>query len=282
MSKSSNKLVNPNAREAMNKFKMEAAGEVGVNLKQGYNGELTSKQAGSIGGQMVKKMIQAYAVSYTHLDVYKRQVMDSDKISGIVIENKSGRSVIECGCVIDCSGDSDIAWLSGADTALHEGGNGLASWYYYKKGGDVKLKMFGLADLPPSENPQDKKDDPYGNVTVASLTSTRFSGVDGPELSRAVIEAHGKMFEDILEHQKSDPEYVPVTISTIPLVRMSRRLCGEYTLDDSENRTAFSDSIGLTGDWRRPGPCYEIPYRTLYTNKVKNLLCEMCIRDSLT
>ena len=60
MSKSSNKLVNPNAREAMNKFKLEAAGEVGVNLKQGYNGELTSKQAGSIGGQMVKKMIQAY------------------------------------------------------------------------------------------------------------------------------------------------------------------------------------------------------------------------------
>ena len=60
MSKSSNKLVNPNAREAMNKFKVEAAGEVGVNLKQGYNGELTSKQAGSIGGQMVKKMIQAY------------------------------------------------------------------------------------------------------------------------------------------------------------------------------------------------------------------------------
>lgn len=50
----------PNAREAMNKFKMEAANEVGVNLKQGYNGELTSKQAGSVGGQMVKKMIQAY------------------------------------------------------------------------------------------------------------------------------------------------------------------------------------------------------------------------------
>ena len=57
---SSNKLVNPNAREAMDKFKMEAASEVGVNLKQGYNGDLTSKQAGSVGGQMVKKMIEAY------------------------------------------------------------------------------------------------------------------------------------------------------------------------------------------------------------------------------
>ena len=57
---SSNKLVNPNAREAMNRFKMEAANEVGVNLTQGYNGDLTSKQAGSIGGQMVKKMIEKY------------------------------------------------------------------------------------------------------------------------------------------------------------------------------------------------------------------------------
>ena len=50
----------PQAREALNKFKMEAANEVGVNLKNGYNGELTSKQAGSIGGQMVKKMIESY------------------------------------------------------------------------------------------------------------------------------------------------------------------------------------------------------------------------------
>ena len=56
----SNKSVVPEAREALNRFKMEAANEVGVNLKQGYNGDLTSKEAGSVGGQMVKKMIQSY------------------------------------------------------------------------------------------------------------------------------------------------------------------------------------------------------------------------------
>ena len=55
---SSNKSLVPEAKEALNKFKMEAANEVGVNLKQGYNGDLTSKQAGSVGGQMVKKMIE--------------------------------------------------------------------------------------------------------------------------------------------------------------------------------------------------------------------------------
>lgn len=59
-SKSRNSVMNPNAREAMDKFKMEAASEVGVNLKQGYNGHLTSREAGSVGGQMVKKMIKAY------------------------------------------------------------------------------------------------------------------------------------------------------------------------------------------------------------------------------
>ena len=59
-SKNNNKLNIPEARAAMDKFKMEAANEVGVNLKEGYNGHLTSREAGSVGGQMVKKMIQAY------------------------------------------------------------------------------------------------------------------------------------------------------------------------------------------------------------------------------
>ncbi|MDQ5983254.1 MAG: Small, acid-soluble spore protein, alpha/beta type [Eubacteriales bacterium SKADARSKE-1] len=55
-----NSVVVPEAREALDKFKMEAANEVGVNLKQGYNGHLTSREAGSVGGQMVKKMIKEY------------------------------------------------------------------------------------------------------------------------------------------------------------------------------------------------------------------------------
>ena len=60
MASSNKSSLVPEAREALNKFKMEAASEVGVNLKQGYNGDLTSRQAGSIGGQMVKKMVEKY------------------------------------------------------------------------------------------------------------------------------------------------------------------------------------------------------------------------------
>ncbi len=60
MSSKSNRINIPEARNAMNRFKMESASEVGVNLKDGYNGDLTSRQAGSVGGQMVKKMIESY------------------------------------------------------------------------------------------------------------------------------------------------------------------------------------------------------------------------------
>lgn len=60
---SRNKKLVPEAKAALDKFKMECASEVGVNLKEGYNGDLTAKQNGSVGGQMVKKMIKSYEES---------------------------------------------------------------------------------------------------------------------------------------------------------------------------------------------------------------------------
>jgi len=197
-------------------------------------------------------------------------------ISHVIVENKSGRSAISVASVIDCTGDADVCHLAGAKTVLHSGGNGLASWYYYIQGGKVSLKMFGLADVIPGRGPDDAgttDGKQYEAVMVESLDGNlRFSGVDGDELSRAVIAAHEKMFEDISKFHAKDETYLPVTISTIPLVRMSRRLSGVYTLDDTEDKKYFIDSIGMTGDWRKRGPAYEIPFGTLYGNEVTNLL----------
>ena len=66
--KNSNKLNVPEAKAAMDQFKMEAASEVGVNLKNGYNGHLTSREAGSVGGQMVKKMTPIRTMSFKRAD----------------------------------------------------------------------------------------------------------------------------------------------------------------------------------------------------------------------
>ena len=68
MTNRNNTINVPEARDAMDKFKMEAANEVGVNLKQGYNGDLTSREAGSVGGQMVKKMSTIRRASYRRAD----------------------------------------------------------------------------------------------------------------------------------------------------------------------------------------------------------------------
>ena len=70
----SNKSVVPEAKEALNRFKMEAASEVGVNLKQGYNGDLTSKQAGSVGGQMVNVMCPVQTVHFQRTQKMSQEV----------------------------------------------------------------------------------------------------------------------------------------------------------------------------------------------------------------
>lgn len=78
MAKSSSKGVVPEARDALDRFKMEAASEVGVNLKQGYNGDLTAREAGSVGGQMVKNICPVQTVKFTRnyrwLDGHSKEI----------------------------------------------------------------------------------------------------------------------------------------------------------------------------------------------------------------
>ena len=85
-SKNSNKLNIPEARAAMDKFKMEAANEVGVNLKEGYNGDLTSREAGSVGGQMVKNALLVRKTQFER----KSRILQGHKmvvtyLSGVVV-----------------------------------------------------------------------------------------------------------------------------------------------------------------------------------------------------
>lgn len=65
---------------------------------------------------------------------------------------------------------------------------------------------------------------------------------------------------------------IPTSIATTPQIRMTRRMAGEYTLHDTETHKLFKDSIGLVSDWRKRGPVYEVPFSTLYSKSVKNLI----------
>ena len=85
--------------------------------------------------------------------------------------------------------------------------------------------------------------------------------------------AHQVVLEKIIERRGQDATYEIVTLPTMPQLRMTRRLIGEYTLDESELHKEFADSIGLISNWKKRGPIYEIPFRALYSAKVPNLLC---------
>ena len=85
-SKNNNQINIPQAREAMDKFKMQAASEVGVNLTNGYNGHLTSREAGSVGGQMVKKMCPVRrSTFYRHNRIAPGHVQTVEYITAITI-----------------------------------------------------------------------------------------------------------------------------------------------------------------------------------------------------
>lgn len=84
--------------------------------------------------------------------------------------------------------------------------------------------------------------------------------------------SHGQMLRHILNARQTDPTHTPTTIPTLPQIRMTRRLDGAYTMNDKEMHKNFPDSIGKIGDWRKCGSVYELPFRILYGERVKNLI----------
>ncbi len=191
--------------------------------------------------------------------------VENKKIKAVITESKSGRSAIAARSVVDATGDCDIAFMSGAQTAVNEKGNILAAWYYSYSSEGYKLNTLGFSPY--------LQVDESDNSEEGRLKNFRFSGICTEELSTAVELSHGMTLFDVLERKKSDAEYVPATIATIPHIRMTRRLVGDHIMTKKDLHRYMDDSIGLIGDWRRRGPVYEVPFSSLYSRKVVNLAC---------
>ena len=189
---------------------------------------------------------------------------ENGRITHIVVEGKSGRRAYEVGSVVDATGDCDIACLAGAKTETFGQGNVLAAWYYSVGADGYKLNMLGYSDIPD----EDKKE---GHVTK-TLVNKRFTGLDTAEISELVSLSHHSTFNDIMKKRQTDPSIMPVTIATVPQLRMTRRIVGEYELSTAEDHKFFADSIGMVSNWKKRGPVYEVPFGTLHNREVRNLL----------
>lgn len=188
--------------------------------------------------------------------------VDNQKITHVIVENKSGRSAFEVKSVVDATGDADLCRQSGEETVLFSQQNILAAWYYHTGKRGYHLRMLGVADIPEEDKTEESP----------LLSPRRFQGIAGKELSEMTQLAHEVLLEDVKEHRKEDNEYFPTTVATIPQVRMTRRLKGKYEMETSDEGRDFSDSIGMIGNWKKRGPVYEIPFGALYGNRIRNLI----------
>lgn len=188
---------------------------------------------------------------------------ENERITKLYVENKSGRTAYSVRSVVDATGDCDIAHFSKVPTATFKQGNVLAAWYYSSGLDGYQLQTVGASDVPEEER--------TGNESKP-LVNHRFSGLDGKEISDMICLSHKKTLEHWLKKRESDKNAVISTIATIPQIRMTRKIVGEYELAHTEMHTFFEDSIGMVSNWKKRGPIYEVPFRTLYNKKIKNLI----------
>lgn len=253
-----------------------------LSIRNGYEGKYPS--AWLSGGTAAEKTKQRFEVQYNPYvfaieaekllvaagvdilfgtSVCGASVRDG-KIQYIVTENKSGRTAFALKNVIDCSGDADVCKLSNENTVEFSQGNVPASWYYYVENGENRLKMLGFSDIPDSQKTAEQLKN--------AKNSLRFTGTAADELSRLTLYSHSVLLDDFLKKGNDTPRYSLSSIATVPQIRMTRRIDGKYTQDDTEAHTEYPDSVGLFSDWRKPGPVYELPFSTLCGKKISNLL----------
>lgn len=200
---------------------------------------------------------------------------EKGRITKLYVENKSGRTAYAVGSVVDATGDCDVAHFAGVPTAVFNQGNVLAAWYYYADTSGHHLQKLGASDVPDKERTGSE---------AKPLISRRFTGLDGREISEQVCLSHTATLENWLKIRESNKDAVISTIATIPQVRMTRKIVGEYELADTEVHTYFKDSIGMVSNWKKRGPVYEVPFRTLYNRQVKNLIVAgrcTCVDETL-
>lgn len=190
-------------------------------------------------------------------------ITENNHIKTLFVQNKSGKTAYSVRSVVDATGDCDIAAFSKIPTETFKQGNVLAAWYYFTDQNGYQLQMVGASDVPEEER--------TGNE-AKPLVNNRFGGLNGEELSKMIYLSHAKTLEHWLKKRESTPSAVISTIATIPQIRMTRKIVGEYELAHTEMHTHFEDSIGMVSNWRKRGPIYEVPFRTLYNAKMKNLI----------
>ncbi|MDF2687028.1 MAG: dependent oxidoreductase, partial [Clostridia bacterium] len=190
--------------------------------------------------------------------VFVKSIMDNNTCIGIVVENKSGRGFYKGKMFIDATGDADLAYSSNIE--CENGDNWLSYWCYLTDEASLKncngniQKAFILSTLGADASGNDSQ-------------PRKYIGTDKDEITDFIINGRKLLLEKMKNTNK-----IPITLPSIAQFRTTRKIKGMYTLSGKDLFQHSDDSIGCIGDWRKKGPIYEIPYRTLINSEIKNVI----------
>lgn len=195
-------------------------------------------------------------------------------IRAVIVENKSGRGAIYCKSVVDATGDADVCALAGEATA-ESNQNVCAWWFYSETDGVLKLnrKTDNFYRITP-EMPL-YSGTKHQDVTALCIETRRRIREYTNAVRSGKDTASSEMTHDgsgVLAATAQSEDQFPAILPAIPQYRMTRRVLTEYQLDESDDGRWFEDCVGLTGDWRKRGPRYCIPYRAICALHIDNLL----------
>ena len=218
---------------------------------------------GPIYALALEEQLLEEGVEILYDSLFAGALMQDGWCRAVMVENKSGRQAYACGAVIDASGDADVLNRIGLNTPAAE--NSLAIWCYATQGAQKHyLKRGGAAEHHLNLLT-------LGNIDTKAqkhIVVEPYYGDSAKNVNRFIVDGHKRLLGVV----KDNPDLVLASLPSMPQIRMARRIEGVYTLGDKDSGAHFEDNIGATGDWRRPNPVYEIPYRALYTPEVRNVL----------
>ena len=209
-------------------------------------------------------------------------VMEGQQVVGVDVENKSGRSSLAAQCVIDATGDADLAFQSGAPCVVQD--NWMSFWSHQIS----REKLAQALDNPGKEDLLQATCLRLGAADTGKGHPEgmgKFYGTENEQVTRFILEGRRLLREHYLKAWEpgiaSRQTLFPITLPSMAQFRTTRCITGRESMIDGQADLHRETSIGLTGDWRSPGPIWEIPYGALLPQGTSGMLVAgRCIASS--
>ncbi len=198
--------------------------------------------------------------------LFCKPVMNGDRCEAVIVENKGGRMAYRAKAFVDSSGDADLFFRAGTKCTEEE--NYLAYWFYRT---DLQLMKKAVESGDVKDGISLEWRGSFLNDGSYTLGGEKeYKGTDAAHITRFILNARKVLKEEIARNVEA--KGAVIALPGMAQYRRTRRINGVYCLTEADAGKSFADSIGCVGHWMKPGIVYEIPYRSLVSADIANVV----------